>query len=688
MTIGNKELQVTKNNLAEQANGAVMIQYGDTVVLCTAVMSKHKKEIGYFPLVVDYQERFYASGKIPGSRFIKREARPSENAILTSRLIDRCLRPLFDHDIRNDVQMIATVLSADLENQPDVLAMNGASIALGISNIPFAGPVGAVRVGKIDGNFIINPTMQELTNSDLDLVVAGTKDKINMIEAGAKEIPENEMLAAFELAHEEIKKIVQFQEEIIRKIGKEKAELEIIKPDTALATEVKGKVSKEIEDVLYTPEKKARMEKLDGIKKGLMDYIKEKYPDNPEFLIMADKIFEEEINDITHKNILEYGKRSDGRKLDELRSLSADVAILPRTHGSGLFVRGQTQALSVLTLGAPSDAQVIDTMEEDTKKRFMHHYNFPPFSVGEAGPMRGPGRRDIGHGALAERALLPIIPETTEFPYTMRLVSEILSSNGSSSMASVCGSTLAMMDGGVPIKKMAAGIAMGLMMSGDDKYAVLTDIQGPEDHHGDMDFKAAGTEDGITALQMDVKVDGVTTKILKDTMAQAKKARLEIMAKMKEALPSPRADISKYAPMIITIQIDPKKIGLVIGTGGKTINAIIEETGANIDIEDSGIIFITAPNTESGKMAEDRIKNLTREVKIGEIFEGKVVKVTDFGAFVEVTPGKEGLVHISNLADRRVRTVDEVVKEGDVVRVKVLNIDDIGRIQLSMKDAK
>lgn len=688
LTVSGKELQVIKSNLAEQANGAIMIQYGDTVVLCTAVMSKNKKEIGYFPLVIDYQEKFYASGKIPGSRFIKREARPSESAILTSRLIDRCLRPIFDHDIRNDIQIITTVLSADLENQPDVLAMNGASLALGISNIPFRDLIGAVRVGRVNGNLIINPTTQDLENSDLDLVVAGTKDKINMIEAGAKEIPESEMLKAFELAHTEIKNIVQFQEEIIRKIGKEKIQLEIAKPDASLIAKVKEKISKNIEDVLYTPEKQERMEKLNEVQKELMAYIKEKYPDNPEFLTMAIGIFESEVDHITHKNIIEYGKRSDGRKPDELRALSADVALLPRTHGSGLFVRGQTQALSILTLGAPSDAQVIDTMEEDAKKRFMHHYNFPPFSVGEAGPMRGPGRRDIGHGALAERALLPILPDKAEFPYTIRLVSEILSSNGSSSMASVCGSTLAMMDGGVPIKKMAAGIAMGLMMASDDKYVVLTDIQGPEDHHGDMDFKAAGTEDGITALQMDVKIDGVTIQMLKDTMDQAKKARLEIMAKMKEALSGPRENISKYAPMIITIQIDPKKIGLVIGTGGKTINAIIEETGASIDIEDDGMIFITAPNTESGKMAEDRIKNLTREVKIGEIFEGKVVKVTDFGAFVEVTPGKEGLVHISNLADKRVRTVDEVVKEGDVVKVKVLNIDDIGRIQLSMKDAK
>jgi len=686
--VGDKSIKIEKNIMAEQANGSLLISSGETVVLATAVMSKSASDLPYFPLSVEYQEKYYAGGKIPGS-FLKREARPTDGAILTSRLIDRCLRPLFDHDIKNSIQIIASVLSIDSENSADILAMNGASLALCISDIPFMGPIGVVRVGRINDNFIINPTKEERKESDLDLVVAGTKDRINMVEAGAKEVPEDTIVKAFEFAKKEIENMVKEQEKIIKEIGKEKTDLKLQKPDESFIKEIQEKVSEKIEEILYTPNKQERMEELNEVKKSLMEYLEEKYPENPEFISMGDKIFEDEIDRITHINILEKGRRSDGRKANELRKLSTEVGLLPRAHGSGFFVRGQTQALSVLTLGSTGEAQIIDTMEEDSKKYFFHHYNFPPFSVGEAGPMRGPGRRDIGHGALAERALLAVMPKKEEFPYTVRLVSEILSSNGSSSMASVCGSILALMDGGVPIKKMAAGIAMGLMSDKNGNYVVLTDIQGPEDHHGDMDFKAAGTEDGITALQMDVKIDGVTVKMLKDTLNQAKEARLKILKNMKATISEPRKSLSKYAPKIETIKIDPDKIGLVIGGGGKTINGIIEDTGVSIDIEEDGTIFIGSSDQEAINKAKKIVENLTKEPKVGEVYlNAKVTKITDFGAFVEIFPKKEGLVHISNMSKERVNKVSDLLKEGDAVAVKILNIDNLGRIQLSMKDIK
>ncbi len=686
---GDKVIKVEKNVMAEQANGSILLECGETVVLCTAVMSKNPSDLNYFPLNVEYQEKYYASGKIPGS-FLKREGRPTESSILTSRLIDRCLRPLFDHDIKNNIQVVVTPLSVDLENQPDILAMNAASLALGISDIPFLGPVGAVRIGRINGKFIINPTEKEMEESDLDLVVAGTKDRINMVEAGAFEVKEEDIVKAFEVAQFEISNLVKEQEDIIEQIGKEKANLDIKKPDENFIKEIKDRVSEKIEDILYKQgaQKQEKMNLLSDLKNELLEYIETKHEDDKDAKNMADKVFEEEVDRITHEKILKEGKRSDGRKPDELREIHVKAGILPRTHGSGFFKRGTTQALTLLTLGDPASSQIIDTMEEDTKKYFMHHYNFPPFSVGEAGPMRGPGRRDIGHGALAERALRPIIPDHKDFPYTIRLVSEILSSNGSSSMASVCGSSLALMDGGVPIKKIAAGIAMGLMTDKDGNYVVLTDIQGPEDHHGDMDFKAAGTEDGITALQMDVKIDGVTIEMLRDTLKQAKEAREKIIEKIKTAIPGPRKSISKYAPKIEMINIDPDKIGLVIGAGGKTINSIIEDTGVSISIEDDGRVFVSSTNDEAIKKAIKIIESLTKEAKIGDIFEGTVTKVADFGAFVEIFPSKEGLVHISNLKNERVKNVRDVVKEGDKVFVKVINIDDEGRVQLSMKDAK
>ncbi len=688
--VGGKDILVEKNEMAEQADGSILVRMGDSLVLCTAVMSKHPSGLNYFPLNVEYQEKFYASGKIPGS-FLKREGRPSDVAILKSRLIDRTLRPLFDHDIENNIQVVATVLSADLENDTDIIAMNAASIALMISDIPFGGPIAAVRVGRIDGKFVINPTFQEREQSDLDLVVAGTKDKINMIEAGANEVPETEVLKAIEYAKKEISRLVDFYNEITAKIGKQKRELEIPKPPQELVDFVLDKASEKIDEILFGDgNKKEKMEELGDFKKELLSLVEESFPENPEYAGLADKVFEKEIDRITHVNALKHKKRADGRKPDELREIKVVAGLIPRTHGSGFFKRGQTQALSLLTLGSPAQSQILDTMDQDTKKYFMHHYNFPPFSVGEAAPLRGPSRRDIGHGNLAERAIYPILPDHDEFPYTIRIVSEILSSNGSSSMASVCGSSVALMDGGVPIKKIAAGIAMGLMTDYENKdnYVVLTDIQGPEDHHGDMDFKVAGTKDGITALQMDVKIEGVTLKMLEDTLKQAKKARLQIIEKIEHVIPKPRTHISKFAPYIEKIQIDPTKIGLVIGAGGKTINHIIAESGAEVAIEEDGSVFVSGKNKEVVKHAIKMIEALTKEPKVGEIYEGRVTKITDFGAFVEFLPGKEGLVHISNLKDQRVNSVSDVVSEGDIVKVKIINIDELGRYQLSMKAVK
>ncbi len=685
--IAGKEIIVEKNEMAEQANGSVLVRMGDSVVLCTAVMGRHPSGLNYFPLNVEYQEKFYASGKIPGS-FLKRESRPSDTAILKSRLIDRALRPLFNHDIENNIQVVATVLSADLENDTDIIAMNAASTALMISDIPFSGPVAAVRVGKIDGRFVINPTFEERERSELDMVVAGTLDRINMIEAGANEIPEKEILEAIDFARKEIVKLANFQLEIQQKIGKEKQKLDIPEPSQELIDFVLSRSSEKINEILFGDgNKQEKMNELYDFKNEVLKSIEENYPENPEYVSLADKIFEKEIDRITHENAIKHKKRADGRKLDELREIKVQAGIVPRAHGSGFFKRGQTQALSLLTLGSPAESQILDTMDQDTKKYFMHHYNFPPFSVGEAAPLRGPSRRDIGHGHLAERAIVPILPSHDDFPYTIRIVSEILSSNGSSSMASVCGSSIALMDGGVPIKKIAAGIAMGLMTDYENKdnYVVLTDIQGPEDHHGDMDFKAAGTKDGITALQMDVKIEGVTLKMLQDTLRQAKKARYEIIEKIEKVIPKPRAHISKYAPYIEKIQIDPTKIGLVIGTGGKTINHIIAESGAEIAIEEDGTVFVSGKDKEVVKHAVKMIRALTVEPKVGDVFEGRVTKVTDFGAFVEFLPGKEGLVHISNLKNERVNSVSDVVSEGDIVKVKIINIDELGRYQLSMK---
>lgn len=676
--------------LANQANGSCRIQYGETTVLVTATMSAHQKGVDYMPLSVDYEEKYYAAGKIKGSKWIKRESRPSEEAILSGRLIDRSIRPRFDQRIRNEIQVVATVLTFDGVNDPDMPALFGASLALMISDIPFDGPIAGIRAGRVGGKLIFNPTYQERQTSDFDIVVAGTENRINMIEAGANIVPEKDMADAIKNAFNEFQKLIKFQKEIAKEFAPKKKELVMSGRDEALAGVVRDFVTPKLEKVLYTPNKQEYVEGLHKTSDELTEYIKTQYAGNPELdkkVKDALSIFEEEIDRIVHKNILESDKRPDGRKTDQLRALSAEVGVLPHSHGTGLFNRGTTQALSVLTLASPGMEQWVETMEiELTKKRFMHHYVFPPFSVGEVGRMGGLGRREVGHGALAERALLPLIPSKDDFPYTIRVVSEILSSNGSSSMASVCGSTLAMMDGGVPIKDLAAGIAMGLMFDEKgEKYKVLTDIQGPEDHHGDMDLKVAGTKDGVTAMQMDVKIEGINQEILEKTLEQAKKARLEILSVLSGALKEPRKELSVYAPRIKTIKINPEKIGAVIGPQGKIINDIIDKTGATIDIEDDGSVFITSETQDGMDKAIAMIKDLTYEAKPGDEFDGTVVAIKDFGAFVEILPGKDGMVHISEMSNERVNRVTDVLKMGQKIHVTVKSVDENGRISLTMK---
>jgi len=687
LQIGGRILEVETGLLAGQANGSVTVSYGDTVVLATATMSKGASRVsGYFPLMVDFEERYYAAGKIKGSRFIKREGRPSDDAVLSGRAVDRTVRPLFNHRMRNDVQVVLTVLSYDGENDPDIVAIIAASLALSISNIPWNGPVAAVRVGRTDGDFILNPVNGEVAEGKLDLLVSGSADKINMIECAAKEVPEEEMVKAFAFAQEAIKKIAEFISGIQKEVGKEKMEATLVHGTPEFEEEIKKMLlENNLSEILYDKDKKVIEEKTAEIKEKMNAMISEKYPDEKDKLKEVAEIIFDEVSDvIVHENVLEKEKRPDGRKLNEIRQIECRVGVLPRTHGTGLFTRGETQALTVTTLGSPGDEQIIDTMEVDMKKRYMHHYNFPPFSVGEVRPMRGPGRREIGHGALAEKALVPVLPAKEDFPYTMLLVSEILSSNGSSSMASVCGSTLSLMDAGVPIKKPVTGIAMGIIV-GKDKFKVLTDIQGLEDHYGDMDFKAAGTRDGITALQMDVKVDGVTIDMLSAVLAQSHDNRLEIMEKITAVIAEPKKEMSQYAPRIITMQINPDKIRNVIGTGGKIINEIIDETGVQIDIEDDGSVFITSADEASAEKARKWIDGLTHEVKAGEIFNARVTRIMNFGAFAEVLPGQEGLIHISEIADRRIEKVEDVLKVGDVIPVKVKEIDSQGRINLSAK---
>ena len=688
LQIGGRVLEIETGLLAKQANGAVTVRYGDTVVLATATMSKNASRIGgYFPLMVDYEERYYAAGKIKGSRFIKREGRPSEEAVLTGRVVDRTIRPLFNPRMRNDVQVVVTVLSIDGENNPAIVSMIAASTALSISNIPWAGPIGAVRVGRVNGEFILNPVNTEIEEGDIDLIIAGTKEKINMIEAGMLEVPEQDVVKAFTFGHEAIKKITDLIQQVVAEVGNAKATPALLQATPEFEAQIKALYLQEnLSEILYDKNKQVIEEKMKIIKEKINGFIKENYTEDVDKLKeVAEQVFEEASDEIVHQNILEKGQRPDGRKLNEVRHISCLVGLLPRTHGSAVFTRGETQALTVTTLGSPGDEQVIDTMEVDIKKRYIHHYNFPPFSVGEVRPMRGPGRREIGHGALAERALVPVIPSKEEFPYTMLLVSEILESNGSSSMASTCGSTLSLMDAGVPIKRPVSGIAMGIIVGKDGKFEVLTDIQGLEDHYGDMDFKAAGTENGITALQMDVKVDGITVQMLEAVLLQSKENRKEILGKMLETLPAPRANMSPYAPRIITMHINPAKIRNVIGTGGKIINEIIDETGVQIDIEDDGSIFITSVDEASANKAQQWIDNLTHEVKAGETFNAKVTRLMTFGAFAEILPGQEGLIHISEFSDQRIDRVEDVAKVGDIIPVKVKQIDDQGRINLTAK---
>ncbi|GIN61574.1 polyribonucleotide nucleotidyltransferase [Robertmurraya siralis] len=677
-----RPLTVEIGQLAKQANGSALIRYGDTAVLSTATASKEPKKLDFFPLTVNYEERLYAVGKIPGG-FIKREGRPSEKAILASRLIDRPIRPLFADGFRNEVQVISMVMSVDQDCSSEMAAMFGSSLALSISDIPFEGPIAGVTVGRIDGNFIINPNVEQMEKSDIHLVVAGTKDAINMVEAGADEVPEETMLEAIMFGHEEIKRLIAFQEEIAAKVGKEKMEVILFNVDEQLEAEIRQTCEKEMIEAIQVQEKHAREDAIKAVKDRVIAQYEEQEADEDD-LKQVKQILDKLVKGEVRRLITEEKVRPDGRNPDEIRPLSSEVGLLPRTHGSGLFTRGQTQALSICTLGALGDVQILDGLGIEEEKRFMHHYNFPSFSVGETGPIRGPGRREIGHGALGERALEPIIPSESDFPYTIRLVSEVLESNGSTSQASICASTLAMMDAGVPIKAPVAGIAMGLVKSGEH-YTVLTDIQGMEDHLGDMDFKVAGTAKGVTALQMDIKIEGLSREILEEALQQAKKGRMQILESMLATISAPNNELSQYAPKILTMHINPDKIRDVIGPSGKQINKIIEETNVKIDIEQDGTIFISSTNEEMNQKAKKIIEDIVREVEVGQMYLGKVKRIEKFGAFVEIFSGKDGLVHISEIAEERVGKVEDVLSIGDEVLVKVTEIDKQGRVNLSRK---
>ncbi|WP_416826837.1 polyribonucleotide nucleotidyltransferase [Ectobacillus polymachus] len=680
--LAGRELVVEAGQLAKQANGAVLVRYGDTAVLATATASKEPKNVDFFPLTVNYEERLYAVGKIPGG-FIKREGRPSEKAILASRLIDRPIRPLFADGFRNEVQVISIVMSVDQNCSSEIAAMIGSSLALSVSDIPFEGPIAGVVVGRINGEFIINPTLEQAELSDINLTVAGTKDAINMVEAGAQEVPEEVMLEAIMFGHEEIKRIISFQEEIVRAVGKEKREVELYEIDADFEKHIRDLAETDLKAAIQVHEKHARDEAIKEVNVRVIEQLQAEEIDE-DMIRKANEILHKIVKEEVRRLITVEKIRPDGRKIDEIRPLSSEVGKLARTHGSGLFRRGQTQVLSICTLGALGDVQILDGLGIEETKRFMHHYNFPQFSVGETGPMRGPGRREIGHGALGERALEPVIPSEKEFPYTVRLVSEVLESNGSTSQASICGSTLAMMDAGVPIKAPVAGIAMGLVKSGEH-YTILTDIQGMEDHLGDMDFKVAGTAKGVTALQMDIKIDGLSREILKEALQQAKKGRMQILGHMLTTIQEPRTYLSAYAPKILTMSINPDKIRDVIGPSGKQINKIIEETGVKIDIEQDGRVFISSTNEEMNKKAKKIIEDIVREVEVGEVYVGKVKRIEKFGAFVELFSGKDGLVHISELAEERIGKVEDVVSIGDEIEVKVIEIDKQGRVNLSRK---
>lgn len=685
--IGGKLLELEIGKVCELANGQVMVRYGDTVVNVTACASKEPRpDIDFFPLSCDYEEKMYAAGKIPGG-FIKREGRPSEKAILNSRLMDRPLRPLFPKGFFNDVQVVATVMSVDDDAPSEIAAMIGSSVALAISDIPWEGPTGSVLIGMVDGQFIVNPSLEQREASTMHLVVSGTKEAIMMVEAGAQEVPEDTILDAIMFAHEEIKKIVEFIEEIVKEVGKPKMEIELYKVPEDIEAAVREYAEDKMKAAIQTYDKMERLDNMDAVEAETKEHFEEIYPDNGKDIgNVLYTITKEQVR----KMILDDGIRPDNRKRTEIRPIWCDTHVLPRTHGSGLFKRGQTQVLSVATVGPLSEAQTIDGINEQTEKRYMHHYNFPPYSVGEAGRMKSPGRREIGHGALAERALLPVLPSEEDFPYAIRVVSEVLSSNGSTSQASVCGSCLALMDAGVPIKAPVAGIAMGLIErveeDGSSKMAILSDIQGMEDFLGDMDFKVAGTAKGVTAIQMDIKVHGLSKEVLQNALKQAYEGRMHIMKEMLDELPAPREEMSPYAPRIISMHIDPDHIRTVIGPGGKTINRIIAETGVKIDIDDTGLVYIAAPDMKSAEAGVREIELLTKEPEPGEIYEGKVTRIMNFGAFIEILPGKEGLLHISKMAKHRVEKVEDEMNIGDIVKVKVTEIDSQNRINLSRKE--
>ena len=682
--VAGRKLTIETGKYAQQAGGSCIVRCGDTAVLVTATASAKPREgIDFFPLSCEFEEKMYAVGKIPGG-FIKREGRPTEKAVLTSRLIDRPLRPLFPKNYRNDVQVIATVLSVDQDIPPAVYAMIGSSVALSISDIPFAGPTAAVVVGMVDGEYILNPTLEQMEASRLNLTVAGTKDAVMMVEAGAKELSEDEMLEAILFAHEEIKRICAFISDIQAEIGEEKQVIAPEEHDEDFDAKVTEAVKERVEWSLDTFDRYEREARQEQIKQDAFEAFGE---EDPEKIKRIDGIIYDLTKQVVRRKITQQGVRPDGRKTTEVRPIWSEVGILKRPHGSGVFTRGQTQVMTILTLGSMSEVQSLDGLSPEHCKRYMHQYNMPPYSVGETRMMRGPGRREIGHGALAERALEPMIPDEETFPYALRLVSEVISSNGSTSMASVCASTLALMDGGVPIKKPVAGVAMGLIKDTENEsVTILTDIQGLEDFLGDMDFKVAGTKDGITAIQMDIKIKGIDREILTRALAQAKEGRMHILGKMMETIDQPREHLSEYAPKIVCFTINPEKIGEVVGPRGKTINKIIAETGVTIDIEDDGKVYICTPDQEAADQARKMIEGIVKEIEVGEVYLGKVVRIMPFGAFVELLPGKDGMVHISKLARERVEKVEDVVNIGDDILVKVIEIDDKGRINLTRKD--
>ncbi len=679
--VAGRRLSLEFGKVAELANGSVIVRYGDTVVVTAATASaKPRDGIDFFPLSIDYEERMYAVGKIPGS-FLKREGRPSENAILTARVIDRPMRPLFPKDLRNDVSIVSTVMSVEQDNAPEFCAMIGSSAAVSVSDIPFNGPIAAVYVGLVDGEFIINPTVEQREKSDLNLTVAGSLKKVVMIEAGANEVPEDVMFDAIMFAHEEIKKICQFIKDIQDEIGKPKFEYEHIVVNQQIFDDISDFATDLVKAALDTDDKSVRDERLKVVYEKVYANFEEKYPAEEYAQDIEDALYKLQ-KTVVRRWLLDEGKRVDGRAIQQLRPLASEVGLLPRAHGSGLFKRGQTQVLTVATLGALGDAQIIDGLDTEEYRRYIHHYNFPSYSVGETRPSRGPGRREIGHGALAERALVPVIPSEEEFPYAIRLVSEVLSSNGSTSQGSICGSTLALMDAGVPIKAPVAGISVGLVTEGE-RFMTVLDIQGLEDFFGDMDFKVAGTKKGITAIQMDLKIDGLTPEIIKNALTETRDARYYILDEvMLKAIAEPREVVSQYAPKVIHISIPVDKIRDVIGSGGKVIQKIVADTGAKIDIEEDGRVFISAPNAEMGEMAKKIIEGIVKEPEIGEVYDGKVVRIMDFGAFVEFLPGKDGLVHISKLDKTRVEKVEDVVSIGDDIKVQVIEIDKQGRINL------